>query len=744
MTLTAVLHTLLLTVSVLTTGLLAADAWHRRHEHGAQAFVALMCAFTVYSATHLVGLLTPAPLWRLVAENVQWVATATVPVFWLLFALEYTGYDESLERAVVPLAVIPLGTVLLTWTNAAHGLMWRANRIVVVEGLVLLDQTFGPWFWVHTTYTYVLVGIGAFLFLRLARLSDRLYADQAILLVVGVAVPVVASAMTVVELTPIRDPPLDVTPYAFAVSGLAFGSALFRYRLFDIVPATRQLGRAAAIRDLDDGLLIVDADRSVVYCNPAAATLLDCDPEDVLGDPVRSLLGGSTPDFDGDGPVELERDGRVYEVRTSPIHDRRDRLTGHTLVFGEVTDRVVRERRLARQRDDLTRLEQLNGVIRGVNRALVSARTREEIEEAVCHRLGDSDLYGAACVADLPSWNGDADRWTVAGVEQWPPVLPPDDETAAGIDPDASHARVTTVTDRSGTWTVVPLVYGRTVYGALGLRPRRPGKTARAGETARDGGQPVTERERAVLLELGELVGHAIDAVENRRLLAAESVVELEFRSDNGTGALAAAASRADCRFELTGFVPKGDGDHLAYLRTEGASPEQAAAAMETAADGAVRPVDGEGDCGLVEWVVEEETLVGTLAEQGANVLGATARDGTTEVVVEVASGANVRALVDRVCAAFPAARLVAKREHDRPVDPADGLPDRVDEALTDRQREALEAAYRAGYFDWPRESTAEEVAATLDIAASTLHAHLRKAEGSLLADLFDGERGGD
>ncbi len=57
-----------------------------------------------------------------------------------------------------------------------------------------------------------------------------------------------------------------------------------------------------------------------------------------------------------------------------------------------------------------------------------------------------------------------------------------------------------------------------------------------------------------------------------------------------------------------------------------------------------------------------------------------------------------------------------------------------------DRQREAIEAAYRAGYFDWPRESTAEDVAEALDIAAPTLHAHLRKAQATLLAELFDGE----
>nr|WP_283102384.1 helix-turn-helix domain-containing protein [Haloplanus sp. XH21] len=54
------------------------------------------------------------------------------------------------------------------------------------------------------------------------------------------------------------------------------------------------------------------------------------------------------------------------------------------------------------------------------------------------------------------------------------------------------------------------------------------------------------------------------------------------------------------------------------------------------------------------------------------------------------------------------------------------------------RQREVFETAFWAGYFQWPRTSTAEEVAAALDIAPPTLHAHLRKAEHRLLASLFE------
>lgn len=55
-----------------------------------------------------------------------------------------------------------------------------------------------------------------------------------------------------------------------------------------------------------------------------------------------------------------------------------------------------------------------------------------------------------------------------------------------------------------------------------------------------------------------------------------------------------------------------------------------------------------------------------------------------------------------------------------------------TDGLLTARQREVLEAAVRAGYFEVPRQSTLAEVAAGLDVDKSTASGVLRRAQGRL------------
>jgi predicted DNA binding protein len=57
---------------------------------------------------------------------------------------------------------------------------------------------------------------------------------------------------------------------------------------------------------------------------------------------------------------------------------------------------------------------------------------------------------------------------------------------------------------------------------------------------------------------------------------------------------------------------------------------------------------------------------------------------------------------------------------------------------LTPAQAEATEVAFRMGYFSVPREVTAGEVAAALDISKSAFLERLRRAQSSFFSHVFD------
>jgi len=123
--------------------------------------------------------------------------------------------------------------------------------------------------------------------------------------------------------------------------------------------------------------------------------------------------------------------------------------------------------------------------------------------------------------------------------------------------------------------------------------------------------------------------------------------------------------------------------------------------------------------------------------EHGAVLRTITVDGEQLTVGVELPASRSLREFTKMFESRFPGATLVARREHDRPIQTVQGLRDEITEALTDRQLEALKTAYYSGFFEWPRDSSGQEVAAILDVSQPTFNRHLRATEQKLFAALF-------
>lgn len=65
-------------------------------------------------------------------------------------------------------------------------------------------------------------------------------------------------------------------------------------------------------------------------------------------------------------------------------------------------------------------------------------------------------------------------------------------------------------------------------------------------------------------------------------------------------------------------------------------------------------------------------------------------------------------------------------------------LVDRIHDDLSPRQRELMFEARQAGYYNWPREVSANDVAGGTDISASTFLEHIRRGEQKILQSVFE------
>ncbi len=173
------------------------------------------------------------------------------------------------------------------------------------------------------------------------------------------------------------------------------------------------------VEGIDDPVVVVDRDRRVVECNPAAATVADGGREAIAGSPLDSVLPhlvdavpGSDATSDGDRRTGVEIDGRHYDVRASRLDDSGS--PGEwVIVLREVTERVRRERELKRSERMLDTVGDLVyaldevGTIVGVNdtAAEVSGYDRETLVGShVSLLMDDEDLQaGRELIVELLS-----------------------------------------------------------------------------------------------------------------------------------------------------------------------------------------------------------------------------------------------------------------------------------------------------------------------------------------------------
>lgn len=337
--------------------ILARFAWSRRPSLGSTSFTLLTATIALWSLAYAIEIASVSLADKILWAKVQYAAIVSVPVFWLILALQYTGRDKFLNRRTyLLLTLCPLITFGLVLTNEDHQLIWQSTAVDNSSPFVSLAVEYGPWFWVHVLYSYGLILAGSFSFLTFIRRSILpLYRWQAIVLLTGVLAPWVANGLYIIGASPV--PKLDVTPVGFMISGLTIAIGIMRYRLFDIVPVTRR----AVFDSMREGMLVLDLMNRIVDMNQAATRILKVEFSEAVGQEVMSVLvdkrlarqirlGSIDEELETEMTVGEGEKRRYYEVRLSPLYGSRNRQRGRVLILHDVTRQKTAEVNLLTQK----------------------------------------------------------------------------------------------------------------------------------------------------------------------------------------------------------------------------------------------------------------------------------------------------------------------------------------------------------------------------------------------------------
>jgi len=465
-------------------------------------------------------------------------------------------------------------------------------------------------------------------------------------------------------------------------------------------------------------------------------------PPDGEGSPTTRVLATGEPVF-GVRRRITRPDGtdRWLSSNWAPVES--DDGTVEWIVVGveDVTEFVEAEAQLRSQRTELVRLDRVNSVVRGVARAVTRAATRTDIEREVCRLVARSEPYLFAVLGHFSSSYTEFTPRASAGIGEDYLAALLEDPDAPPLDegPGARAARtgevqvVQQITDlpydywqetaerhRFHSYASVPLVHEGVVHGVLGVYAREPAA--------------FDDEERALLEELGGMVGYGLHAIEATERLRSEQVVELEFRS----AALARPfleRDAADVAWTVDGTVPLADGTQLQY-RTVTGVPSRTYCETVTGRPSVldVRLLRTVAETFGVEVHSTGESLPAAFAAWEGRATSARLDGDGLVVLGEFPAAVDPDAVLAAARCVCADLELAARRLVYTPRLFREIAADR----LTDRQWTTVQLAYYAGYFEQPRRSTGTELAERMGVTATTFHRHLRNAEERLFEGLFD------
>ena len=342
--------------------------WRKGNAPGARVFALMLLASGFWSLTHLLEISVDQEWAKIFWAKVQYLGAVFIGPTWFIFT---SAYSRPLKRIPVRysllLLVLPVLTILLTWTNEAHHLIWTTITPSLANPEIL-NYGHGAWFWVAIIYNDSLVLLGTWNVIQVLRAAPAALRSQPKALLLGAFVPILWNTLYVLGLSPI--PGMDLTPFFLTFTGVTYLLTVFRFRLFDI----RRVARAHIIENMRDGMLVIDEKNYVVDVNPSALKLLGIS-ETIIEQDIASSLAHYPSILEiirqhqpQPATVTLEGDSaRHLDIQVSELNDTLGDQAGKLVVLRDVTERLVAEKIAFETAVEQERLRLLTQFIRDIS-----------------------------------------------------------------------------------------------------------------------------------------------------------------------------------------------------------------------------------------------------------------------------------------------------------------------------------------------------------------------------------------
>ena len=245
-------------VSAVTFGI----AIRKRDAPKSRYFILLTLAITVYSLGRAFESVATGLESAYYGVILAYIGLPYIPVFMLLFLLDYFGIKIDKRPWLVVWIPLILSSIFVTVPELRH---LYYTEYSFLPGPPISQVVVEP-----NVYYYVMFGYHAVLSLAcliLAAWGIKKFREtersSSIIVFIAVLLPTIAEVLYVLRLTPMQ---LEIAPIALAISIILLCVAVFRLNLLRVLP----MAKDAILEQMNDSIILTDPDNRFIEANAAA------------------------------------------------------------------------------------------------------------------------------------------------------------------------------------------------------------------------------------------------------------------------------------------------------------------------------------------------------------------------------------------------------------------------------------------------------------------------------------------
>lgn len=307
-------------------------------------FFSLICLLqVVYASAFIFETIAVDPEHKIFWDNVQFIPTFFIPVFYYLFVLGLTGANVVIKKSQLVLFLfIPVLFMLIVFTDPLHRLIRPSYQVVSNGFFSVLEYPFTPTSMLMFLSSYVFMFAAIIQLVKKIIRPGSLRRSQLITVLLAYLVPLAGTFLVFTDfrLFGFR----DITPLTLTLTTLILLFGVVRFRFLDIIPIAHE----SLVQNMPDAVFVFDSQLRLLDYNLAAGSLTAKDPKTLLGLKAAEIFTGQdrvlariTGPDNGQGEVSFQgRDKdreRFFQLTVTSITDHKGTMTGRIVLFRDIT-----------------------------------------------------------------------------------------------------------------------------------------------------------------------------------------------------------------------------------------------------------------------------------------------------------------------------------------------------------------------------------------------------------------------